>query len=159
MKITSPRLLRCAIYTRKSTEHNLDLAFTSLDAQREACEAYIRSQASEGWRLVPGRYDYGGLSGVVHAGVAAIVVWALANGRTRAQRWVGALVALGFIAKLVSETPWGAPLRQPAGWDIAVAPFVHLTGAISGALCALVALFFQRRFKRRVERAQDSLTP
>ena len=46
------RPLRCAVYTRKSTEHNLDLAFTSLDAQREACEAYIRSQAGEGWRLV-----------------------------------------------------------------------------------------------------------
>ena len=42
------KLLRCAIYTRKSTEHNLDLAFTSLDAQREACEAYIKSQAHEG---------------------------------------------------------------------------------------------------------------
>src|SRR5579864_4768915 len=55
--------LRCAIYTRKSTEHNLDLAFTSLDAQREACEAYIRSQAGEGWQLVPEHYDDGGLSG------------------------------------------------------------------------------------------------
>ncbi|ODN68017.1 recombinase family protein [Methylobrevis pamukkalensis] len=54
---------RCAIYTRKSTEHNLDLAFNSLDAQREACEAYIRSQAHEGWRLVPEPYDDGGLSG------------------------------------------------------------------------------------------------
>src|SRR6202035_1764919 len=54
---------RCAVYTRKSTEHNLDLAFTSLDAQREACEAYIRSQAGEGWRLVPEPYDDGGLSG------------------------------------------------------------------------------------------------
>jgi len=57
------RPLRCAVYTRKSTEHNLDLAFTSLDAQREACEAYIRSQAGEGWRLVPEPYDDGGLSG------------------------------------------------------------------------------------------------
>jgi len=57
------RPLRCAVYTRKSTEHNLDLAFTSLDAQREACEAYIRSQAGEGWRLVPEHYDDGGLSG------------------------------------------------------------------------------------------------
>ncbi|MGZ9103757.1 MAG: recombinase family protein, partial [Rhodoplanes sp.] len=53
----------CAIYTRKSTEHNLDLAFNSLDAQREACEAYIRSQAHEGWRLVADRYDDGGVSG------------------------------------------------------------------------------------------------
>jgi hypothetical protein len=41
------RKLRCAIYTRKSTEHNLDLEFNSLDAQREACEAYIKSQAHE----------------------------------------------------------------------------------------------------------------
>ena len=57
------KLLRCAIYTRKSTEHNLDLAFTSLDAQREACEAYIKSQAHEGWRLVPERYDDGAFSG------------------------------------------------------------------------------------------------
>jgi len=54
---------RCAIYTRKSTEHNLDLEFNSLDAQREACEAYIKSQADEGWRLVRTRYDDGGLSG------------------------------------------------------------------------------------------------
>src|SRR3984957_5275617 len=54
---------RCAIYTRKSTEHNLDLEFNSLDAQREACEAYIKSQAHEGWRLIRTRYDDGGLSG------------------------------------------------------------------------------------------------
>jgi len=57
------KLLRCAIYTRKSTEHNLDLEFNSLDAQRGACEAYIKSQAHEGWRLVRTRYDDGGLSG------------------------------------------------------------------------------------------------
>jgi site-specific DNA recombinase len=57
------KALRCAIYTRKSTEHNLDLEFNSLDAQREACEAYIKSQAHEGWRLVQARYDDGGLSG------------------------------------------------------------------------------------------------
>src|SRR5438046_608681 len=54
---------RCAVYTRRSTEHNLDLAFTSLDAQGEACEAYVRSQQHEGWRLLPERYDDGGLSG------------------------------------------------------------------------------------------------
>src|SRR6266478_4054173 len=57
------KLARCAIYTRKSTEHNLDLEFNSLDAQREACEAYIKSQAHEGWRLVPDRYDDGAFSG------------------------------------------------------------------------------------------------
>src|SRR3981081_3398512 len=63
MKPIVPKLQRCAIYTRKSTEHNLDLEFNSLDAQREACEAYIKSQAHEGWRLVPQRYDDGGLLG------------------------------------------------------------------------------------------------
>src|SRR5580693_2514605 len=63
MKPVVPKLQRCAIYTRKSTEHNLDLEFNSLDAQREACEAYIKSQAHEGWRLVRTRYDDGGLSG------------------------------------------------------------------------------------------------
>jgi Resolvase, N terminal domain len=57
------KLARCAIYTRKSTEYNLALAFNSLDAQREACEAYIKSQAHEGWRLIPGRYDDGAFSG------------------------------------------------------------------------------------------------
>jgi site-specific DNA recombinase len=55
--------LRCAIYTRKSTDHNLDLEFNSLDAQREACEAYIKSQAHEGWRLIHDRYDDGAFSG------------------------------------------------------------------------------------------------
>jgi DNA invertase Pin-like site-specific DNA recombinase len=63
MKTPERKLLRCAIYTRKSTEHNLDLEFNSLDAQREACEAYIKSQAHEGWRLIPDHYDDGGLSG------------------------------------------------------------------------------------------------
>jgi site-specific DNA recombinase len=62
MKPAVPKLQRCAIYTRKSTEHNLDLEFNSLDAQREACEAYIKSQAHEGWRLIPDHYD-GDLTG------------------------------------------------------------------------------------------------
>ena len=57
------KILRCAIYTRKSTDHNLDLEFNSLDAQREACEAYIKSQAHEGWHLIPARYDDGAFSG------------------------------------------------------------------------------------------------
>ena len=57
------KLLRCAIYTRKSTEHGLELEFNSLDAQREACAAYIKSQASEGWRVLPKRYDDAAYSG------------------------------------------------------------------------------------------------
>jgi site-specific DNA recombinase len=60
---TATRPLRCAVYTRKSSEEGLDQAFNSLHAQREACEAYIKSQAHEGWRLVPAAYDDGGFSG------------------------------------------------------------------------------------------------
>ncbi len=56
-------VLRCAIYTRKSSEEGLDQAFNSLHAQREACEAYIKSQAHEGWTALPGLYDDGGFSG------------------------------------------------------------------------------------------------
>ena len=55
--------LRCAVYTRKSTEDGLEQEFNSLDAQREACEAYVLSQRHEGWSLVPNRYDDGGFSG------------------------------------------------------------------------------------------------
>jgi len=55
--------LRCAIYTRKSTEEGLEQAFNSLDAQREACGAFILSQSSLGWKLVPDRFDDGGISG------------------------------------------------------------------------------------------------
>jgi DNA invertase Pin-like site-specific DNA recombinase len=54
---------RCAVYTRKSSEEGLEQAFNSLHAQREACEAYIKSQAHEGWKLVKTAYDDGGLSG------------------------------------------------------------------------------------------------
>ena len=63
MRSAAKKLLRCAIYTRVSTEHGLEQEFNSLDNQREAAEAYIKSQAHEGWRLHPARYDDGGYSG------------------------------------------------------------------------------------------------
>src|SRR5271170_652529 len=59
----SGRALRCAIYTRKSSEEGLEQEYNSLHAQREACEAFIRSQAGEGWRLIKNSYDDGGFSG------------------------------------------------------------------------------------------------
>jgi predicted site-specific integrase-resolvase len=55
--------LRCAVYTRKSSEEGLDQEFNSLDAQREACVAFIASQVGLGWKLIPDRYDDGGISG------------------------------------------------------------------------------------------------
>ncbi len=63
MKPVAPKALRCAIYTRVSTDHGLEQEFNSLDNQREAAEAYIKSQAHEGWRLIRDRYDDGGFSG------------------------------------------------------------------------------------------------
>jgi site-specific DNA recombinase len=63
MKRPIVRKLRCAVYTRKSTEEGLDMEFNSLDAQREACEAYVASQKAEGWLLIGDRYDDGGFSG------------------------------------------------------------------------------------------------
>lgn len=63
MKTLPAKSARCAIYTRKSTEHGLELEFNSLDAQREACAAYIKSQASLGWKAVPARYDDPAFSG------------------------------------------------------------------------------------------------
>ncbi len=60
---SSPPRLRCAIYTRKSTEEGLDQEFNSLDAQREAAEAFILSQRREGWSALPQLYDDGGFTG------------------------------------------------------------------------------------------------
>src|SRR5438093_11728849 len=58
-----PAAIRCAIYTRKSTEVGLEQDFNSLDAQREACLAYSQSQRHEGWKCLPQRYDDGGFTG------------------------------------------------------------------------------------------------
>lgn len=63
MTISEKKTLRCAIYTRKSSEEGLEQDFNSLDAQREACEAYIKSQQHEGWVLVDKQYNDGGFSG------------------------------------------------------------------------------------------------
>src|SRR5438477_7866595 len=63
MERSKSKIRRCAIYTRKSSEEGLEQEFNSLHAQREACEAFIKSQAGEGWRLVRTHYDDGGLSG------------------------------------------------------------------------------------------------
>ena len=93
-----------------------------------------------GLLLRPELAHYGGLSGVVHAGVAVVITWLLIRG-TRAQRLVTVAVLVGFCAKLVSEAPWGPALRHPDGWSIAVAPIAHTTGALAGALCATLAAF------------------
>jgi rhomboid family GlyGly-CTERM serine protease len=84
--------------------------------------------------IEPALASYGGLSGVLHAGVA-IVAWHLAHTRGR-QRAIGIAVAAGLALKLLTEAPWAAPLRLVAGWDFPVAPLAHATGAGAGLACA-----------------------
>jgi rhomboid family GlyGly-CTERM serine protease len=88
-----------------------------------------------GLLLMPELTRYGGLSGVLHAGVAVAGV-VLLRRATRAERRLGAVVLAVLLLKLLLETPWRGPLAYPAGWDIAVAPLAHATGALSGALLA-----------------------
>ena len=97
-----------------------------------------------GLLLKPELTHFGGLSGVLHAGVAVVIAWLLIAG-TRAQRWVGGAVLIGLCAKLAGESPWGAALQHPAGWNIAVAPLSHATGVIAGAVCAVIALLLRPR--------------
>jgi len=91
-----------------------------------------------GLLLKPELAHYGGLSGVLHAGVGVASLYLVMCG-SRSQRWIGAAILAGTLVKVLSETPWGAPLRHGGGWDIAVAPLAHATGLVAGLLCAGVA--------------------
>jgi rhomboid family GlyGly-CTERM serine protease len=99
--------------------------------------------------LEPALRHYGGLSGVLHAGVAVAAAWLLlcpADGRQRA---VGAAVAAVLALKIGLERPWGDVLQHPAGWDIAVAPLAHATGAAAGALAGALAARREARRRRK----------
>ena len=91
-----------------------------------------------GLLLQPDLLHYGGLSGVLHAGVAIVAVHLIFAG-TPARRRIGAVILAVLCAKVIHETPWQGPLRHPPGWDIAVAPLAHATGLAAGAICAIVA--------------------
>jgi len=87
--------------------------------------------------LQPALTSYGGLSGVLHGGVA-IAAWHLAReDASPYRRRLGWAVLAGLATKVLFEAPWGAPTRSVAGWDFAVAPLAHATGALAGLLCAL----------------------
>ncbi len=92
-----------------------------------------------GLLVKPELLRYGGLSGVLHAGVAIVCLYLLVRA-AGLRRWVGAGVALGLAVKVLSEKPWGSALQRSADWDIAVAPLAHATGALAGLLCGTVAL-------------------
>ena len=149
------RATRCAIYTRKSTEEGLDQEFNSLDAQREACAAYVLSQKHEGWSLLPDYYDDGGYSGGnmdrpglkrlladVEAGKADVIVVYKVDRLTR---------ALSDFSKIVDVL------------DAAGASFVSVTQAFNtttsmGRLTLNVLLSFAQ-FEREVmgERVRDKI--
>src|SRR5438309_2584765 len=87
MERVKAAIRRCAVYTRKSSEEGLEQDFNSLHAQREACEAFIKSQAGEGWRLFKTAYDDGGLSG---ATMERPALQRLLEDIRRRQRWTTA---------------------------------------------------------------------
>ena len=92
-----------------------------------------------GLLIEPALAHYGGLSGVLHAGVAVVAVVLLWRPSAPTRRLVGLALLGGLVVKVLAEAPWGAPLRHPAGSDIAVAPLAHASGALAGLLCAFVA--------------------
>ncbi|HUP06647.1 MAG TPA: rhombosortase [Caldimonas sp.] len=94
---------------------------------------------------------YGGLSGVLHAG-AAVVATHLAWTARGGGRAIGVALAAGLVVKVLLEAPWGPPLRHPAGWDIATAPFAHATGVVAGFACAFAAHALSRH-RRASDRA------
>lgn len=106
----------------------------------------------------PALTHYGGLSGVLHAGVAVVAVALLGgDGRAGRERRIGIAIAVGLLAKLLLERPWAGVLSHPAGWDIAVAPGAHAAGAGAGALCALaLGLGWARRGSRTASRTINS---
>ncbi len=101
-----------------------------------------------GLALQPSLLHYGGLSGVLHAGVAVVAVHLIARGPKR-QRLLGGAVLLGLGLKLVSETPWLGAVQHPPGWDIGIAPFAHVSGTLAGVLCGAVAEGWHLRAKMR----------
>lgn len=100
------------------------------------------------WGLLikPDLLHFGGLSGYLHAGVAVVLLELVFGPETsQRQRRIGLAVTLGLIIKLWSEEPFGTPMRVVSGWDIAVAPLSHFTGALAGALTAGLLLFSSAR--------------
>lgn len=91
---------------------------------------------------------YGGLSGVLHAGVAVAGVHLLCC-RRGFQRTIGAALLGALALKIVLEAPWHAVLLRPEGWDIAIAPAAHASGAIAGLLCSIGAEALHAAVRRR----------
>ena len=94
--------------------------------------------------LEPRLAHYGGLSGVLHAGVAVVTCRALWLG-VGVQRTLAGVVALGLVVKLVAERPWDWPVPVSPWWDFSVVTLAHATGAMAGLICATGMLLWERR--------------
>ncbi len=92
-----------------------------------------------GLLLRPDLLHYGGLSGVLHAGVAIAALQLIVFGRGR-PRAIGAAVMLGLVAKVLIEKPWGDAVRAMPSWDIGIAPVAHACGLVAGLACGGVAI-------------------
>lgn len=93
----------------------------------------------------PSLSRYGGLSGLLHAAVAVAAVALVVGGATR-ERWIGAAVWLGLLAKVGMEAPWAGAVQTVPGWDIPVAVAAHASGLVSGSfMMGLVALYAATR--------------
>ncbi len=108
-----------------------------------------------GLAVKPALLHYGGLSGVLHAGVAVAAALLLVRDSGR-RRILGGAVMTGLVVKVLLERPWGPPLRTGGGWDIATAPLAHATGLAAGLLCVAVALWLPHRHNSHADRKQPS---
>ena len=106
------RKMRCAVYTRKSSEEGLEQEFNSLHAQREACEAYIASQRSEGWVLLRDQYDDGGISGgtLERPGLKAL----MRTSRTAWSTWSSSTRSTASAARWRTSPSWSRSLTATA---------------------------------------------
>lgn len=86
----------------------------------------------------PELLHYGGLSGVLHAGVAVVAVYMLCT-PPRAQRRLAIAILAGLLLKVLTEAPWGPPLRYAVDWDIGLAPLSHACGLVAGVLCGTIS--------------------
>jgi rhomboid family GlyGly-CTERM serine protease len=108
-----------------------------------------------GLLLQPSLLHYGGLSGVLHAGVAVAATDLLLREQGR-RRWIAALLLAGLATKVVLEAPWLAPLRHVEGWDIAIAPMAHASGVVAGVFCLLAVVGLQRRRPAALEQSRST---
>lgn len=147
LAVSQPWRMVTAAWVHLSHQHLIaNLAGTAVLAalgraagcDRRAATAWALAWPLTQWGLLaqPTLAAYGGLSGVLHAGVA-VAAWRLVRGERGRRRAVGAAIAAGLLLKIVLEAPWLGPLRQVPGWDIAIAPAAHASGALAGWLCAL----------------------